>query len=167
MTRIGKTTGRAVQSGKQEWIHGVAKRCRRMLGVQIRIPQWKSFTHPRDFPGKNTGIVCHFLLQGIFLTQGMNPGFLHCRQIFFFFLQPWTSQFEYLQLLFYVKMLNSYQTLYSILLGHFPLHFMSHFRQELFPRITICLIVCCCCSAAKLCTTLQCHTLQPTRLICL
>ena len=23
-----------------------------------------------DFPGKNTGVCCHFLLQGIFLTQG-------------------------------------------------------------------------------------------------
>ena len=26
-----------------------------------------------DFPGKNTGMGCHFLLQGIFLTQGLNP----------------------------------------------------------------------------------------------
>ena len=25
-----------------------------------------------DFPGKNTGVDCHFLLQGIFLTQGSN-----------------------------------------------------------------------------------------------
>ena len=32
---------------------------------------------PRDFPGKNTGEGCHFLLQGIFLTQGSNPHFLH------------------------------------------------------------------------------------------
>ena len=24
-------------------------------------------------PGKNTGVGCHFLLQGIFLTQGSNP----------------------------------------------------------------------------------------------
>ena len=29
------------------------------------------------FPGKNTGVGCHFLLQGIFLTQGSNPCFLH------------------------------------------------------------------------------------------
>ena len=27
---------------------------------------------PWDFPGKNTGVGCHFLLQGIFLTQGLN-----------------------------------------------------------------------------------------------
>ena len=32
-------------------------------------------------PGKDTGVGCHSLLQGIFLTQGLNPGLLHCRQI--------------------------------------------------------------------------------------
>ena len=29
-----------------------------------------------DSPGKNTGVGCHFLLQGIFPTQGLNPGLL-------------------------------------------------------------------------------------------
>ena len=29
-----------------------------------------------DSPGKNTGMGCHALLQGIFPTQGSNPGFL-------------------------------------------------------------------------------------------
>ena len=28
---------------------------------------------PWDFPGKNIGASCHFLLQGIFPTQGLNP----------------------------------------------------------------------------------------------
>ena len=28
----------------------------------------------------NTGVGCHFLLQGIFLIQGLIPGLLHCRQ---------------------------------------------------------------------------------------
>ena len=32
------------------------------------------------FPGKNTGVGCHLLLQGIFPTQGSNPSLLHCRQ---------------------------------------------------------------------------------------
>ena len=32
------------------------------------------------FPGKNTGVGCHFLLQGIFPTEGSNQGLLHCRQ---------------------------------------------------------------------------------------
>ena len=30
-----------------------------------------------DFPGKNTGVGHHFLLHGIFPTQGSNPGLLH------------------------------------------------------------------------------------------
>ena len=36
---------------------------------------------PWNSPGKNTGVGCHFLLQGIFPTQGWNPGLLHRRQI--------------------------------------------------------------------------------------
>ena len=31
---------------------------------------------PWDSPGKNTGVGCLFLLQGIFLTQGLNPNLL-------------------------------------------------------------------------------------------
>ena len=34
---------------------------------------------PWDFPGKSTGVGCHFLLQGIFPTQGSNLGFLYLR----------------------------------------------------------------------------------------
>ena len=36
-----------------------------------------------DFPGKNSGMGCHALFQGIFPTQGLNPGFPHCRQILY------------------------------------------------------------------------------------
>ena len=36
-----------------------------------------------DFPGKNARVGCHFLLQGIFPTQGSNPCLLHCRQILY------------------------------------------------------------------------------------
>ena len=32
---------------------------------------------PWDFPGTSTGVGCHFLLQGIFLTQGLNQCLLH------------------------------------------------------------------------------------------
>ena len=38
---------------------------------------------PWDFPGKSTGVGCHFFLQEIFPTQGSNPGLLHCRQILY------------------------------------------------------------------------------------
>ena len=34
-------------------------------------------------PGKNTGMGCHALLQGIFPTQGLNSGLPHCRWIFY------------------------------------------------------------------------------------
>ena len=36
-----------------------------------------------DSPGKNTGVGCYALLQGIFPTQRSNPGLLHCGQILY------------------------------------------------------------------------------------
>ena len=36
-----------------------------------------------DSPGKNTGVGCHGLIQGIFPTQGLNPGLPHCRWILY------------------------------------------------------------------------------------
>jgi len=44
---------------------------------------------PWNFPGKNIGAGCHFLLWGIILIQGLNPHLfylLHWKVIFFFFL---------------------------------------------------------------------------------
>ena len=46
------------------------------------------FFCPWNSPGKNAGVVCHSLLQGIFLTQGLNPGLPRCRQI----LYSWTTR---------------------------------------------------------------------------
>ena len=39
---------------------------------------------PWNSPGKNTGVGCHFLLQGIFPTQGLNTGLPHCRPILYY-----------------------------------------------------------------------------------
>ena len=39
--------------------------------------------NPWNSPGQNTGVGSFFLLQGIFPTQGLNPGLLHCRQILY------------------------------------------------------------------------------------
>ena len=36
-----------------------------------------------DSSGKNTGVGCHALLQGIFPTQRLNPGLLHFRRILY------------------------------------------------------------------------------------
>ena len=38
---------------------------------------------PWDSPGQNTGVGNLSRLQGIFPTQGSNPGLLHCRQILY------------------------------------------------------------------------------------
>ena len=44
-------------------------------------PAW--LLHLRNSPSKSTGVGCYFLLQGLFLTQGSNPGLLHCMQILY------------------------------------------------------------------------------------
>ena len=46
--------------------------CNPMIAACQALCPWNSL-------GKNTRVACHFLLQGIFLTQGSNLGFLHCR----------------------------------------------------------------------------------------
>ena len=38
---------------------------------------------PWDFPGNSTRVDCHFLLQGIFPSQGSNPCLSHCRQMLY------------------------------------------------------------------------------------
>ena len=54
--------------------------------VQLFVTPW-TVAHqvlcPWDSPGKNTGVGCHTLLQGIFPTQESNPGLSHCRQILY------------------------------------------------------------------------------------
>ena len=53
----------------------VAKSCPTLL--QLHGLQFTRLLCPWGFPGKNTGMGCHFLLQGIFLTQGWNLHLLH------------------------------------------------------------------------------------------
>ena len=51
--------------------------------VRLYVSPWTGAYQARpsmEFPGKSTGVGCHFLLQGIFLTEGSNPGLPHCRQ---------------------------------------------------------------------------------------
>ena len=38
---------------------------------------------PRSFPGQNSGVGSHSLVQGIFPIQGLNPGLPHCKQILY------------------------------------------------------------------------------------
>ena len=52
----------------------VAKLCPTLLQPIRLLSPWA-------FPGKNTGVGCHVLLQGMLLTQGSNPCLLHHRHI--------------------------------------------------------------------------------------
>ena len=58
------------------------------------VAQWDPMCNPLDYslpgssvhgdsPGKNTGMDCHALFQGIFPNQGSNPGLPHCRRILY------------------------------------------------------------------------------------
>ena len=58
----------------------------KVLFTRVRLCDWMYPTRllcPWNSPGKHTGVGCHSLLQGIFLTQGSNPGLLCCRQILY------------------------------------------------------------------------------------
>ena len=59
----------------RKWSHSVMSDYLWLRGLlPTRIPC------PWDFPGKSTRVACHFLLQGILPTQGLNQGLPHCRQ---------------------------------------------------------------------------------------
>ena len=54
--------------------------------VACQAPLSMSFS-----PGKNTGVSCHFFLQGIFPIQGSNPHLLHLLQAEYLLLSHWGS----------------------------------------------------------------------------
>ena len=56
------------------YTHVCAQLC---LTLQSHELQPARLLCPWDFPGKDTGVGCHFWLQGIFLTQGSKPCLLH------------------------------------------------------------------------------------------
>ena len=58
--------------------------------LQPRGLQPTRLLRPLGSPGKNTGVGCHSLLQGLFLTEGSNPVHWHCRQIFYSLSHPRT-----------------------------------------------------------------------------
>ena len=52
------------------------------LVVSDSTTPWSIYS-PWNSPGQDTGVGSLSLLQGIFPTQGSNPGLLHCRQILY------------------------------------------------------------------------------------
>ena len=63
----------SLAAGCESESHSVISDCLRPHGL---YSAWNS-------PGQNTEVVSLFLLQGIFPTQGSNPGLLHCRWILY------------------------------------------------------------------------------------
>ena len=109
-----------------------------------------------DSPGKNIGVGCHFLLQGIFPNQRSHPGLPHCSQIFFtvwanssvqfssvaqscpILWDPWTAA---CQASMYITNSQGIFTLMSIesviLSNHFILYRPLLLSPSIFPRIGI------------------------------
>ena len=58
--------------------------------------------HSWDFPGKNTEVGCHFFLQEIFPTQGLNPGLPHCRQTLYHLSHQGSPKFLKMYLIIYL-----------------------------------------------------------------
>ena len=71
---MGWGRGRKLQSEGSEVKVQAAQSCRTLQPHGLYNP-WNS-------PGQNTGVGSLALLQGLFPTQGSNPGLPHCRRIF-------------------------------------------------------------------------------------
>ena len=63
----------------------LGKYCSSLLPLTILFvtPWTVACQMPLESPGQNTGVGSHSLLQGIFPTQGLNPGLPHCRWILY------------------------------------------------------------------------------------
>ena len=99
---------------------------------------------PGAFPGKNTGVGCCSLLQGIFPTQGSNPDLLHCKWILYC-LSHQGSLFAYM---------------------YFPstLPEQTTHRNWTIPSSLMISCCCCCYVASVVSDSVQPHRWQPTRL---
>ena len=67
-------------------------KCQLISHVWLFATPWTGLLCPWNFPGKNTGVGCHFLLQWIFPMQGLNLGLLHYRQILYCLSHQWDQK---------------------------------------------------------------------------
>ena len=79
---------KVIAIGKMCWVASISKgeSVSYLVGsdpLQFHGLQPTRLLCPWNSPGKNTGVGSHSLLQGIFLTQGLNVGLPHCRQILY------------------------------------------------------------------------------------
>ena len=69
------------QQGLFQWV-GSSRQVVKVLELQLPL-QPHGLYSARNSPGQNTGVGSLSLLQGIFPTQGSNPGLPHCRRILY------------------------------------------------------------------------------------
>ena len=94
------------------------------------------FLCPWNFPGKNTGVSSHSLLQ-MFPTQGLNPGLLHCKQILNHLSHQESPMSEKVQCLFPISLNYSLHVSYISL---FPEQIIEAWKQIMKSLCGICLI---------------------------
>ena len=68
---------------RQEYWSGVPLPSLESRSVVFNSLQLYGLYNPWNYPGQNTGVGSCSLIQGIFPTQGLNPGLLHSRQILY------------------------------------------------------------------------------------
>ena len=89
MYKISKLQRCIIYAAQGRWICLPCRRKKESGLSVVSDPLWPHRLWPArllrlwDFPGKSTGVGCHFLLQGIFPTRGSNPDLVHCRQMLY------------------------------------------------------------------------------------
>ena len=94
------TSGQCFIQLKEVWVICPLKSESEILTVMSDPLQPDGLYSPWNSPGQNTGVGSLSLLQGIFPTQGSNPGLLHCKWILFQ-LSPLNWVFSLLKVSFY------------------------------------------------------------------
>ena len=95
-------------------------------------PRPARLLHPWDFPGKNTGVGCHFLLQRTFPTQGLNLGLSVCRQT----LLPSEPPGKYFRVREVMLEKKQFQAIFSFEfnMGHKAMETTRNIQQCIWPR---------------------------------
>ena len=127
-----------------ECVHVCVHKCECVL-VKVKVAQScptlcdpMCYTSPWNSPGKNTGVGRLSLIQGIFPTQGLNPGLPHCRWILHQLSHKGNSRIlEWVAYLFSKGYLPNQESNWGLLHCRWVLHQLSYQGN---PRISVLVI---------------------------
>ena len=89
------------------------------------------------FPGRNTGVCCHFLLQGVLLTQGSeHASCIHCSGNLF----SGSICFALFVFLLYISHMRESCIIYRINLSHLPLRYIHAVANGKIPLLLLLLL---------------------------